>query len=224
MTSNVPFNNVPHSNNNLSALQKKFGMPKQVRQLERFFPDKIAYSGKDPKGGYSDFIKNDIFKPLNRNLNDLPKFVKPYEKYDPNKVCKNDIVNYDKWALNTNKICPSPDLIPKNQQLKDIYFPSMNKNPEKVEMYKNTYLKSDHISIRYPNLEKNKEVNTSIQDKNGYFPQNNNSIDDISSLLTPKSRNYDVINYNSNNLYSPNLNNYKDNKIGLILNFKSIYL
>jgi len=226
MTSTSPLKNVPFNNINLSGLQKKYGMPKQVKDQSRFFPDKIADTGKDPKGSYSGFIKNDIFKPLSRNLNELPNFVKPYRYYEPIRLNQNEINNVDqKWALNTNKKCTSPDQIPKKQQFKEYNFPSLNKDPVKTEMYKNTYLKSDNISIRYPNLDKNTNINSLNENLNGLYyntNSNNNDNNNFISHISSKSLNYDN-NNNNYNLYSPNLNNYKDNKAGLVLNFKSKY-
>ncbi len=222
MTAPSPIKNIGFNNINLTGLQKQFGMPKQVKEYSRFFPDKIAYSGKDPKGGFFDFIKNDIMKPLNRNLDDLPSNLKPYQKYElikQSNIERN--IEKEKWALNTNKKCSSPEMIPKIQQYREYNFPKLNKDPEKVEIYKNTYLKSDNISIRYPNIERknsNPEINNSNKDLsvNNYGGIYKNEKDYKSNI------NYDNIDNKLNNhlhhLSPPNFNT--DDKFGLVKNFK----
>lgn len=214
MTAPSPIKNLRSNNICLTGLQKQFGMPKQVKEYSRFFPDKIANTGKDPKGGYFDFIKNDLMKPLNRNLDELASNYKPYQKYEKVKLTN----DYDKWALNTNKKCTSPEMIPKIQQYKEYNYPNLTKDLQKVEKYKNSYLKSDNISIRYPNLEKNlyPEISHSSTEIDHVISRNLNKAKDLN--VNHNSYNDSG---NNNNLYiSPNLNFCKENKLGLIKNFK----
>ena len=222
MTAQSPIKNVGFNSISLTGLQKQFGIPKQVKEYSRFFPDKIANTGKDPKGGYLDFMKNDILKPLDRNLEELPSSIKPYKKYEMTKLNKieNNIDN-KKWALNTNKKYTSPEMIPKIQQYRDYNFPKLIKDPEKVERYKNTYLKSDNISIRYPNLEKNSnaDIDKSIKKLNhNIYTENYNKEKDYNS--NNYYNNKDQLN-NNNNYSSPNPSIDIYDKSGLTKNFKS---
>lgn len=224
MTAPSPIKNFGLNNIGLTGLQKQFGMPKQVKEYSRFFPDKIANTGKDPKGGYFDFLKKDSMKPLNRNLEELPNTVKPYQKYEMINIGKldNNLEN-NKWAINTNKKCTSPQMIPKIQQYREYSFPNLTKDPEKVERYKNTYLKSDNISIRYPNLENKPEINKSFGELSSKVLSGsyNNGNDSTNSINLSNNNNNSLSNNSNNHPYlSPNQNLYKDDKFALVKNFK----
>jgi len=235
MTTTSPLKNAPFNNINFTGLQKNFGAPKQTKECSRFFPDKIANSGKDPKGSYSDFINKDLVKPLSRKLEELPSFIKPYENYELVKFSKNENSNIDneKWALRTNKKCTSPEQIPKLQQYKEYVFPNLIKDPEKVEKYKNTYLKSDNISIRYPNFEINNNhlrnrsmdiANSNIGQINAHNNINDNNLNsnNENKILNNK---YNYFNEKINvETFSPNVNEFKNQKFELIKNFKGEYL
>lgn len=218
MTSTSPLKNIPFNNINLAGLQKKYGMPKQVKAHGRFFPDKIADTGRDPKGGYSDFIKNDILKPLNRNLEDLPISFKPYQKYELSKINSSDNLNLDnnKWSLNTSKKFTSPEKIPKMQQYKDYIFPNLTKDPEKVEKYKNTYLKSDNISIRYPNLDDSKFKNINVFNDNQIKTELVNTNNYGERKNTIRNSHTDI----NNDLISTDIIENKNPKFELVKNFK----
>ena len=110
----------------------KLRIAKKNKLYERFIPEKYANTGKDPTGKIMEFINKDIIKPIEK-----PKI---YGKRT-NLTCT-------KWAINTTKICTSPDKIPKIQNFKDYNFIKNEKID--VDKYRNTYFKTDNISVKIP--------------------------------------------------------------------------
>jgi hypothetical protein len=163
-------------------------------------------------GGYLHFINHDILKPVSRDLVDIPNDIKVYQNHY--KILKGSNLEgdidklKDKWTLNTYKKCTSPDNLPKIQQYVDYKYPCLTKDPQKVEAYKNTYLKSDNIAIKYPISE-----NNNFNNKNFYSPQNSNSnktnelINDLNIDIDNNSNRKYNSNSNLNNLRCENYNN-----------------
>lgn len=146
--------NLSHRSNSFgvekSLLRRNYGMPKPVREYRRFMNDKVADTGEDAKGGMIELMKNDIIRPL--------------ERLKPN--TEHLTVDSNKWALKSQKNCCSKELLPKIQQYKDYYFP--NRNAEDVERFKNTYHKTDNVSIRVPDLTRKVEGDSFLSIKSTY--------------------------------------------------------
>jgi hypothetical protein len=179
--------------------QKEFTKPRPAREYTRFPKTKVALSGMDVSGNLLEFIHKDIIKPLIR-----PTL---YEEYDI-KSSKN--INegstsgpnpQTKWALKSAARAPNYEYLPKIQPFQTYYFPPQynNKNPEK---YRNFSLKTDHIGIKVPRIQKVKSDESFLKLKREYcistetrkedkwvpFP----SKDSINNL---SSKNYDIINF-----------------------------
>ena len=180
--------------------QKEFTKPRPAREYTRFPKTKVALSGMDVSGNLLEFINKDIIKPLAR-----PTL---YEEYDIKcaKNLNNKCSTYQpnaptKWALKTAARAPNYDYLPKLQPFQTYYFPPQynNKNEEK---YRNFSLKTDHIGIKVPRIQKVKSDESFLKLKKEYcistetrkedkwvpFP----SKDSINNL---SSKNYDIINF-----------------------------
>ena len=179
--------------------QKEFTKPRPAREYTRFPKTKVALTGMDVSGNLLEFIHKDIIKPLIR-----PTL---YEEYDIK--CSKNINGGStsgpnsptKWALKTAARAPNYDYLPKIQPFQTYYFPPQynNKNPEK---YRNFSLKTDHIGIKVPRIQKVKSDESFLKLKREYcistetrkedkwvpFP----SKDSINNL---SSKNYDIINF-----------------------------
>lgn len=128
---------------------------RSTRLPQRFIPDKIANTGDDPKGKYLEFIKNDIIKPLNtktRQQNDRNNFF--------------ESCNANRWALNTAKTCTSPYKLPKLQPFKEYNFVKID--PLEAQNHKNSYLKTDHISVKVPTNDIINKGVTFLEKKSNY--------------------------------------------------------
>lgn len=179
--------------------QKEFTKPRPAREYTRFPKTKVALTGMDVSGNLLEFIHKDIIKPLKR-----PTL---YEDYDikSSKYIKGGSTSgpnpQTKWALKTAARAPNYDYLPKIQPFQTYYFPPQynNKNPEK---YRNFSLKTDHIGIKVPRIQKVKSDESFLKLKREYcistetrkedkwvpFP----SKDSINNL---SSKNYDIINF-----------------------------
>ena len=178
--------------------QKEFTKPRPAREYTRFPKTKIALTGMDVSGNLLEFINKDIIHPLIR-----PSLYEQYDIKNENYLKKNkeSHPNPIKWALKTSARAPNYDFLPKLQPFQTYYFPPEynNKNPEK---YRNFSLKTDHIGIKVPRIEKVKSDDSFLKLKGGYnvstetqkenkwapFP----SKDSINNL---SSKNYDIINF-----------------------------
>lgn len=128
---------------------------KSIKLPQRFLKDKIAHSGEDPKGSIIEFIKHDIIKPLDRQVS----------KKEENSHHKNpSIISFnEKWALNSTKLCTSPEMLPKVQQFKEYNF--VKYDPIKADHYKKNYIKTDHISLKVPKDEIKQNGRSFIESK-----------------------------------------------------------
>ena len=179
--------------------QKEFTKPHPARQYTRFPKTKIALTGMDVSGNLLEFINKDIIHPLIR-----PSLYEQYDIKNENYLKKNKETHPNpttKWALKTSARVPNYDFLPKLQPFQTYYFPPEynNKNPEK---YRNFSLKTDHIGIKVPRIQKVKSDESFLKLKGGYnvstetkkenkwapFP----SKDSINNL---SSKNYDIINF-----------------------------
>jgi hypothetical protein len=184
-----------------SLVQKTYGKPKPVREFHRMLKDKIADTGYDPKGSYSEFLKNDLIKPLSRSKEPLPR-IESFPK---------------KWALKTDKNCTSEEKVPKIQQFKEYFFP--NRTLEDIEKYRSTFLKSDYVSIRIPKIKKKDDNESFLFLKNKYgvhaetlhdawLPQGNfKTMNNRSSVV------YNIVNQKENNTSGCIVMNTLDKKV-----------
>jgi len=113
-----------------------------VRPHQRLIPDKIANTGQDPKGKFYEFMKNDIIKPLSSKT-----VLQQQQQRSENKTSL-ETSNANRWALNTAKICSSPENLPKLQAFKEYNFVKVN--PLEAQNYQKNYSKTDHISMKVP--------------------------------------------------------------------------
>lgn len=133
-------------------------------------------------------MKNDIIKPLHRT--------KPY----PENI---EVINTDKWALNTQKKCGSPYRLPKIQQFKDYYFPEKSK--DNVEKYKTNFIPTDHIAINIPKVFKNEEKDSFLNLKGKFGNHTETSLkgwrpldNKIKSLSNLSSVQYNILSHQPN--------------------------
>jgi hypothetical protein len=137
---------------NHSMLQRTHGKYKPVREFTRLMKDKIANTGFDPKTAFYEFMQNDISRPLSKPRPYLPKIEAPE----------------DKWGLKTTKQAPSIEKVPKLQQYKNYFFP--DRNAIDPDAYKSSFLKTDHVSIRIPKLEKKEGSKSFLNLKSQFGP------------------------------------------------------
>ena len=132
--------------------QKEFNKPRPVREYQRFLKTKIALSGGDISGTLLEFYNKDIIKPLTR-----PSIYDNFDIKNPN-YKHNSLYNTkpnenSKWAINTVARANSIENLPKVQQFENYYFPPKYNNKD-VEKYRAFSLKSDHIGIKVPRIQK----------------------------------------------------------------------
>lgn len=137
-----------------------------VRPFNRFGKQKIYNTGIDPPKIFIDFINKDPEKPYKR-------YVSPIITNDTQFIPTSPL----RWAVGCTKSCTKKEFVPKYDPFKEYNFikkvkynKTINTCPnsisyEKEEKEENeqnlekTYLPTDHISIREPNLLKLKEIN-----------------------------------------------------------------
>ena len=160
---------------------------------------KKANTGVDPMQIFINFINKDFSKPYKNTLSSC---------YNNDK--KDIQIENTKWSLGTTCNCPRKQFLPKMDPYKNYYFIKNddNKNKNNLRM---TYLSTDHISIKTPDM-----LNTIDFKK----------IDNKKSVLNLKKLNF---NSESNSYWVPfnhqddnnfnrssvdyNIINYKNNKI-----------
>ena len=160
---------------------------------------KKANTGVDPMQIFINFINKDFSKPYKNTLSSC---------YNNDK--KDIQIENTKWSLGTTCNCPRKQFLPKTDPYKNYYFIKNddNKNKDNLRM---TYLSTDHISIKTPDM-----LNTIDFKK----------IDNKKSVLNLKKLNF---NSESNSYWVPfnhqddnnfnrssvdyNIINYKNNKI-----------
>ena len=179
--------------------QKLFSTINPVRPFNRFIKPKKANTGVDPIQIFINFINKDFSKPYKNTLSSC---------YNNDK--KDIQIENTKWSLGTTCNCPRKQFLPKTDPYKNYYFIKNddNKNKDNLRM---TYLSTDHISIKTPDM-----LNTIDFKK----------IDNKKSVLNLKKLNF---NSESNSYWVPfnhqddnnfnrssvdyNIINYKNNKI-----------
>ena len=188
----------PYKLSSIPKSQKLFSTISPVKPFNRFIKPKISNTGVDPSQIFLNFINKDIPKPYQSQLSPLS---------DINKT-SNKIEN-TKWSIGTTCNCRRKEFLPKFQQYKNYYFISNNDN-NKNNNLRNTYLSTDHISIRTPDsldiIEAKKEnkksilnlkkLNINSQSNSFWVPfehsDNNN--------FNRSSVDYNIINYKNNTI------------------------
>ena len=100
------------------------------------------------------------------------KPVRPFNRFGKPKIANTGIdpssvfINFNnkdavptqplKWSVGNSVICNDERLLPRREQFKDYYFSEHKKEDE--EKYKNSYLSTDHISIRMPKVSRSSEM------------------------------------------------------------------
>ena len=189
----------PYKTNSVPKSQKLFSKINPVRPFNRFIKPKKANTGVDPIQIFINFINKDFSKPYKNTLSSC---------YNNDK--KDIQIENTKWSLGTTCNCPRKQFLPKMDPYKNYYFIKNddNKNKDNLRM---TYLSTDHISIKTPDM-----LNTIDFKK----------IDNKKSVLNLKKFNF---NSESNSYWVPfnhqddnnfnrssvdyNIINYKSNKI-----------
>ena len=206
--------------------QKEFTKPHPVRQYTRFIKTKVALSGMDVDGKILEFTNKDIIRPLTR-----PSLYEAYDIKNKKNMNNKDINSSHpnastKWALNTVARAPNYESLPKVQQFQTYYFPPKYNNKD-IEKYRNFSLKTDHIGIKVPKIEKinpnqsflklkrDFSVSTETKKENKWAPfPSKDSINNLSS------KDYDIINFqpilaNSSNCQIMNKTlNYRKKGVG----------
>ena len=189
----------PYKTKSIPKSQKLFSTINPVRPFNRFIKPKKANTGVDPIQIFINFINKDFSKPYKNTLSSC---------YNNDK--KDIQIENTKWSLGTTCNCPRKQFLPKMDPYKNYYFIKNddNKNKDNLRM---TYLSTDHISIKTPDM-----LNTIDFKK----------IDNKKSVLNLKKLNF---NSESNSYWVPfnhqvdnnfnrssvdyNIINYKNNKI-----------
>ena len=187
------------SSKKLSKRQLEFQTPHPVREYKRFLSYRVSQTGISPEYKYIEFRKKDFIRPLERpSLYD--KLNIKTENYNHNNLINSTKNKKIKWALGTVARAPDEDKLPKRQEFKNYYFPPKynNKDPEK---YKNTYLKTDYISIKTPKINKYSDKNSFLKMKKSYSSrkeskEENQWISIVGNFnKNTSSKDYNIINF-----------------------------
>ena len=196
------YHNFSHPKESLKRLSKRqidFETPHPVREYKRFLAFRVSETGISPEYKFVEFRKRDMIKPLERpSLYD--KFNIKSENYKHNNLYKTTKNEDSKWALGTVARAPDEDKLPKKQEFKNYYFPPEynNKDPEK---YNNTYLKTDYISIKSPEIRKYNDKNSFLKMKGSYSSRKENKkekqwVSNVGNInKNMSSKDYNIINF-----------------------------
>jgi hypothetical protein len=130
----------PYKTKSIPKSQKLFSTINPVRPFNRFMKPKKANTGVDPMQIFINFINKDFSKPYKSALSSCYKNDK-----------KDIQIENTKWSLGTTCNCPRKQFLPKMDPYKNYYFIKNddNKNKNNLRM---TYLSTDHISIKTPDM------------------------------------------------------------------------
>ena len=176
------FNTIdPNRIHSLSKNKKFFDTIKPVRPFNRFIKQKYYGTGLDPSNTFLHFINKDPEKPYKRRIS--PIIVKGTKDLPERNL---------RWSLGTTCKCNNKDFMPKIDPYKEYCFTSEKINNN--NNYKITYLPTDHISIRNPDIYKTIDVD---KDNNSFLNMKNkfNFNTPSGSFWSP----YSPTNINNNN-------------------------
>ena len=194
---NKLINYQPYKLTPTATSQTLFSTISPVRPFNRFIKPKVSYTGVDPSQTFINFINKDIPKPYKSQL---------YPYSDKNSIK----IENTKWSIGTTCNCRRKEFLPKFQQYKNYYFISNNDNKNKIDNLRNTYLSTDHISIKKPDTldiikEKKENRKSILKLKQLNFNSESNSFwtpfehtDD--NNFNRSSVDYNIINYKNNTI------------------------
>ena len=129
----------------ISLTQKNFNTFRPVRPFNRFGKSKISENGIDPEKVFLNFTFHDVKKPYKKPVSEI---ITNGTKYIPTSPLK--------WSVGTTYTCINEPILPKKDPYKEYNF--IKRSDDKT-IYQETYLPTDHISIRMPDLSKSVEKN-----------------------------------------------------------------
>ena len=130
----------------ISTTQKNFNTIKPVRPFNRFGKSKISENGIDPEKVFLNFSSHDAKKPYTKPISEI---ITDGTKFIPS--------NPLKWSVGTTYTCIKEPILPKKDPYKEYNF-IIPKNNSKT-IVQETYLPTDHISIRMPDFSKSVDKN-----------------------------------------------------------------
>ena len=189
----------PYKTKSVPKSQKLFSTINPVRPFNRFIKPKKANTGVDPIQIFINFINKDFSKPYKNTLSSC---------YNNDK--KDIQIENTKWSLGTTCNCPRKQFLPKMDPYKNYYFIKNddNKNKDNLRM---TYLSTDHISIKTPDMLNtidfkkidNKKSVLNLKkfnfnsESNSYWVPFNHQVD---NNFNRSSVDYNIINYKNNKI------------------------
>lgn len=154
-------------NHSTSNNQKIFNTIKPVRPFTRFIKQKIYGTGSDPSNAFLHFMSKDSEKPYKKTISPI---ITDGIKKTPTKNLR--------WSLGTTYKCNNKEYLPKYEPYKEYFFTSQNVDRNNNN-FRLTYLPTDHISIRNPDVYKTIEIdknrNNSFLRMKGKFNFNSES-------------------------------------------------
>ena len=131
----------------IPLIQKNFSIVKPVRPFCRFGKAKIAENGINTEKVFLNFSYHDVEKPYTKPI---AKSITEGTKYVPTSTLR--------WSVGTTYCCTNETILPKKDPYKEYNFVTRNNKREK-SIYHETYLPTDHISIRMPDFSKPEDKN-----------------------------------------------------------------
>ena len=197
-----------NKNHSLSKQQKLFNTIIPVRPFTRFIKPKIYGTGEDPSSAFIHFMKQDCQKPYKKELSPILT-----------KGIKKSVIN-NKWSLGTTYACSDKELLPKLDPYKEYNFVTRNKDETNKDQFLLTYLPTDHISLRNPELYKTIDVEKKRSNSYMNMKKRFNFNLESESFWVPYA-NKDNNNFNRSSV-KYNIINNKENKISGIKNISII--
>ena len=159
-----------------------------VLEYRRFPPIMKANTGINPDNILKNFYSKDIIKQIKKRNLYIPFDIKHPSNF------KTQIPN-KKWSLGTIARINSYENLPKKQQFTRYYFPPFYNN-KNIEDYRAFSLKTDHIAIKVPKINKIEEDKSFLKMKSDFSIQT-----ETKKGWVPKSG-YDTMNNVSNEQYN----------------------
>ena len=189
----------PYKLSSTPKTQKLFSTITPVRPFNRFMKPKLADTGIDPAQSFLDFTNKDLPGPYKDQLDHL---------FKENK--KNITIENTKWSLGTTCNCSRKEFLPKVDPYKEYHFITNNENKNKKNL-RMTYLSTDHISLKTPDMLKTIDAIRSNNKKSILNLKAMNFNSESNSYWVPFEHK-DVNNFNRSGV-DYNIINYKQNKI-----------
>ena len=187
----------PYKLNSKPKAQQLFSTITPVRPFNRFMKPKQANTGIDPTQTFLNFISKDLPRPYKNHLSPI---------YKENK--KNIHIENTKWSVGATCNCCREKFLPKLDPYKDYHFIANDENKNKNNL-RMTYLSTDHISIKTPDMLKTinaiknnnkksilklKELNFNSESNSYWVPFDHGDDNNFNR----SSVDYNIINYTEN--------------------------